>query len=53
MEKMGMKKAYFSLETILGEVIHNSANIKKNAVRLTARTTTLTQIMEMAIHPAA
>ena len=44
---------YFSLETILGEVIHNSANIKKNAVRLTARTTTLTQIMEMAIHPAA
>ena len=24
-----------------------------NAVRLTARTTTLTQIMEMAIHPAA
>ena len=44
---------YFPLETILGEVIHNSANIKKNAVRLKARTTTLTQIMEMAIHPAA
>lgn len=44
---------YFSLETILGEIIHNSVNIKKNAVRLTARTTTLTQIMEMAIHPVA
>ena len=52
-DELFLETGYFSLETILGEVIHNSANIKKNAVRLTARTTTLTQIMEMAIHPAA
>lgn len=37
---------YFALENILGEKIHASANIKKNTVRLTARTTTLTQQME-------
>lgn len=40
---------YFALETILGEKIHASANIKKNTVRITARTTTLTQLMEAAI----
>jgi hypothetical protein len=39
---------YFALETILGEKIHASANIKKNTVRLTTRTTTLTQQMESA-----
>jgi 5-methylcytosine-specific restriction endonuclease McrA len=39
---------YFALETILGEKIHASANIKKNTVRLTARTTTLTQQLESA-----
>jgi hypothetical protein len=39
---------YFALETILGEKIHASANIKKNTVRITARTTTLTQQMESA-----
>jgi hypothetical protein len=39
---------YFALETILGEKIHASANIKKNTVRLTARTTTLMQQMESA-----
>jgi hypothetical protein len=39
---------YFALETILGKKIHASANIKKNTVRLTARTTTLTQQMESA-----
>jgi len=37
---------YFALETLLGEKVHASANIKKNTVRLTARTTTLTQLME-------
>ena len=40
---------YFALETILGEKVHASANIKKNTVRLSARTTTLTQLMEAAI----
>jgi hypothetical protein len=39
---------YFALETILGEKVHASANIKKNTVRLIARTTTLTQLMECA-----
>jgi len=39
---------YFALETILGEKIHASANIKTNRVRITARTTTLTQQMESA-----
>jgi len=39
---------YFALETILGEKVHASANIKKNTVRLTARATTLTQLMECA-----
>jgi hypothetical protein len=39
---------YFALENILGEKIHASANIKKNMVRLTSRTTTLTQQMESA-----
>ena len=39
---------YFALENILDEKIHASANIKKNTVRLTARTTTLTQQMESA-----
>jgi len=39
---------YFALETILGKKVHASANIKKNTVRLTARTTTLTQLMESA-----
>lgn len=40
---------YFAIETILGEKVHASANIKKNTVRLSARTTTLTQQMEAAI----
>ena len=39
---------YFALETILGEKVHASANIKKHTVRITARTTTLTQQMESA-----
>jgi predicted subunit of tRNA(5-methylaminomethyl-2-thiouridylate) methyltransferase len=39
---------YFAIETILGEKIHASANIKKNTVRVTARTTTLTQQLESA-----
>jgi hypothetical protein len=39
---------YFALETILGDKVHASANIKKNTVRLIARTTTLTQQMESA-----
>jgi len=39
---------YFALETILGEKIHASANVKKNTIRLKARTTTLIQIMESA-----
>ncbi len=34
---------YFALETLLGETVHASANVKKNTVRLSARTTTLTQ----------
>jgi hypothetical protein len=42
---------YFALETILGDKIHASANVKKNTVRLTARTTTLIQPMETAIPP--
>jgi len=37
---------YFALETLLGEKVHASANVKKNTVRLTARTTTLTQLLE-------
>ena len=40
---------YFALETILGDKVHASANIKKNTVRISARTTTLTQLMEAAI----
>jgi hypothetical protein len=39
---------YFALETILAEKVHASANIKKNTVRITARTTTLTQLMDSA-----
>ncbi len=39
---------YFSLETILGEKVHASANVKRNTVRISARTTTLTQQMESA-----
>jgi hypothetical protein len=42
---------YFALETILGEKVHASANVKKNTVRLTARTTTIMQLMEVAIQP--
>lgn len=44
---------YFALETITGEQVHASANVKKNTVRLKARTTTLTQLMEAAIPPVA
>ncbi|WP_409049021.1 RNA-guided endonuclease IscB (plasmid) [Proteus mirabilis] len=40
---------YFALETITGDKVHASANVKKDTVRLTARTTTLTQPMEAAI----
>lgn len=36
---------YFALETITGEKVHASANVKKNTVRLSARTTTLIQPM--------
>ncbi|PMH40592.1 HNH endonuclease [Vibrio sp. 10N.286.49.B3] len=39
---------YFALETITGERVHASANVKKNAVRVSARTTTLIQKMERA-----
>lgn len=34
---------YFALETILGEKVHASANVKKETVRLSARATTLIQ----------
>lgn len=44
---------YFALETITGEKVHASANVKKNTVRLTARTTTLIQPMEAARIPTA
>lgn len=44
---------YFALETITGEKVHASANVKKNTVRLSARTTTLIQEMEAAIPRAA
>ena len=40
---------YFALETITGEKIHASANVKKNTVRLSARTTTLTELRRSAI----
>lgn len=40
---------YFALMDILGREITPSVNIKKNLVRLNARTTTLTQLMEAAI----
>lgn len=39
---------YFALETITGEKVHASANVKKNAVRVSARTTTLIQKLESA-----
>lgn len=42
---------YFALENILGEKIHTSVNIKKGVYRISARTTTLVQIMETAIPP--
>lgn len=38
---------YFAIETILGEKIHAGANVKKNTVRLSARTTTLIEAMEV------
>ncbi|WP_318521704.1 RNA-guided endonuclease IscB [Photobacterium leiognathi] len=44
---------YFALETITGEKVHASANVKKNTVRVSARTTTLIQQMEAAIPPTA
>ncbi|WP_318433686.1 RNA-guided endonuclease IscB [Photobacterium leiognathi] len=37
---------YFAIDNILGETITTSLNVKKNMVRLSARTTTLTQLME-------
>jgi hypothetical protein len=40
---------YFALMDILGTKICASVNIKKNMVRITSRTTTLTQLMEAAI----
>ena len=43
---------YFVLETITGEEIHASANVKKDTVRLAARSTTLTQPLA-AILPTA
>lgn len=39
---------YFALETITGEKVHASANVKKNAVRVSVRTTTLIQKLESA-----
>ncbi|MCB5162397.1 hypothetical protein, partial [Marinomonas algarum] len=45
---------YFALETITGETVHASANVKKSAVRIKARTTTLTQKWRVqAIPPPA
>ncbi|QIR16454.1 RNA-guided endonuclease IscB [Shewanella aestuarii] len=44
---------YFALETITGDKVHASANIKNQTVRLSARTTTLKQFMEAAIPPCA
>ncbi|WP_210447176.1 RNA-guided endonuclease IscB [Vibrio crassostreae] len=35
---------YFALETITGGKVHASVNVKKNTVRLSARTTTLIQV---------
>jgi 5-methylcytosine-specific restriction endonuclease McrA len=40
---------YFALENIFGELVHASANVKKETVRLSARTTTLIQSMGAAI----
>lgn len=51
--KVKRSSGYFALETILGEQVHASANVKTNTVRLSARTTTLTQTMEKAIPHAA
>jgi hypothetical protein len=42
---------FFALESILGEKIHASANVKKNTTRLSAHTTTLTQLKGVAIPP--
>jgi len=53
-QKKGKRSSgYFALETITGEKVHASANVKKNTVRLSARTTTLIQPMEAAIPPTA
>jgi hypothetical protein len=43
-------KGYFALMDILGKKITASVNIKKNMVRLSALTTTLTQLRRVAIH---
>lgn len=37
---------YFAIENVLGKTITNSVNIKKHTLRLSARSTTLTQLME-------
>lgn len=37
---------YFAIENVLGKTITNSVNVKKNTLRLSARSTTLTQLME-------
>ena len=39
---------YFALETLFGEKVHASASVKKNTIRLAARSTTLIQKMESA-----
>ncbi|MDV7104572.1 RNA-guided endonuclease IscB [Vibrio sp. TH_r3] len=44
---------YFALETILGEKVHASANVKKNVIRLSARSSVLIERMEAAIPPTA
>jgi len=40
---------FFAIETILGEKIHDSVNVKKDAKRITARTTTLTNIVSISL----
>ena len=42
---------YFSIETISGEKVHDSANVKKDTTRLQARSTTLIQLIKGAAIP--
>ncbi len=44
---------YFALETLFGEKVHASANVKKSTIRLAVRSTTLIQKMESASHSSS